>query len=96
MLPFKNLVNDAYCRDISVKIRSQLDIKRKKGECISAFAVYGYQKSQEDKNRLEVDVYAAEIVQTIFRMKLQGSNQQRIADFLNDNGVLSPLEYKKP
>lgn len=95
MLPFKNLVNDAYCRDISVKIRSQLDIKRKKGECISAFAVYGYQKSQEDKNRLEVDVYAAEIVQTIFRMKLQGSNQQRIADFLNDNGVLSPLEYKK-
>ena len=36
MLPFKNLVNDAYCRDISVKIRSQLDIKRKKGECISA------------------------------------------------------------
>lgn len=95
MLPFKNLVNDAYCRDISVKIRSQLDIKRKKGECISAFASYGYQKSQEDKNRLVVDAYAAEIVQTIFRMKLRGINQQRIADFLNDNGVLSPMEYKK-
>lgn len=95
MLPFKNLVNDAYCRDISVKIRSQLDIKRKKGECISAFAVYGYQKSQEDKNRLVVDAYAAEIVQTVFRMKLQGINQQRIVDFLNDNGVLSPMEYKK-
>lgn len=95
MLPFKNLVNDAYCRDISVKIRSQLDIKRKKGECISAFTVYGYQKSQEDKNRLVVDEYAAKIVQTIFQMKLQGINQQRIADFLNDNGVLSPLEYKK-
>lgn len=30
IVPFKNLVNDAYCRDISIKIRSQLDIKRKK------------------------------------------------------------------
>lgn len=28
IVPFKNLINDAYCRDISVKIRSQLDIKR--------------------------------------------------------------------
>ena len=28
IIPFKNLINDAYCRDISVKIRSHLDIKR--------------------------------------------------------------------
>lgn len=28
-LPFKNLVNDIYCRDISVKIRSSLEVKRK-------------------------------------------------------------------
>lgn len=62
---------------------------------LNSFAVYGYQKSQEGKNRLVVDEYAAEIVQTIFQMKLQGINQQRIADFPNDNGVLSPLEYKK-
>lgn len=27
-IPFKNLINEAYCRDISVKIRSQLEIKR--------------------------------------------------------------------
>ena len=31
VLPFKNLVNDAYCRDISVKIRSKLEVKRRKG-----------------------------------------------------------------
>ena len=30
IVPFKNLINDAYCRDISIKIRSQLDVKRKK------------------------------------------------------------------
>ena len=38
IVPFKNLINDAYCRDISVKIRSQLDIKRKMGDFIGAFA----------------------------------------------------------
>lgn len=44
IIPFKNLINDAYCKDISVKIRSQLEIKRKKGQFIGAFAVYGYLK----------------------------------------------------
>ena len=28
IIPFKNLINDAYCRDISIKIRSNLEIKR--------------------------------------------------------------------
>ena len=31
VIPFKNLINDAYCRDISIKIRSHLDVKRRKG-----------------------------------------------------------------
>lgn len=35
IIPFKNLINDAYCRDISIKIRSNLEIKRKKGECVT-------------------------------------------------------------
>ena len=30
-LPFKNLVNDIYCRDISVKIRTNLEVKRRQG-----------------------------------------------------------------
>jgi len=34
LVPVKNLINDAYCRDISIKIRSQLAVKRKMGQCI--------------------------------------------------------------
>ena len=41
ILPFKNLMNDAYCRDISIKIRSHLAVKRKNGEYVGAFVVYG-------------------------------------------------------
>lgn len=95
IIPFKNLINDAYCRDISVKIRSQLDIKRKKGEFLGAFAVYGYLKSEEAKHQLVIDPYAAEIVRDIFAWKLEGLSQQGIADRLNDIGEPSPLEYKR-
>lgn len=95
VVPFKNLINDAYCRDISVKIRSHLEMKRKKGEYIGAFAVYGYLKDERNKNRLVIDEYAAGVVRDIFAMKLCGMNQQTIADRLNKDGILSPMEYKK-
>ena len=71
-MPFKNLINDAYCRDISIKVRSQLDVKRKNGKFIGSFAAYGYLKDPKDKNHLIIDEYAAEIIRHIFNMKLDG------------------------
>ena len=87
-------MNDAYCRDISIKIRSHLEVKRKNGEYIGAFAPYGYKKDKNDRNRLVPDLYAAGIVKDIFRMKLRGMSQTAIADQLNGRGILSPMEYK--
>lgn len=95
VMPFKNLINDSYCRDLSVKIRSHLAIKRKNGEFIGAFACYGYLKDPESKNRLIIDTYAGSVVQDIFRMKINGFSQYRIADILNEQGILSPMEYKR-
>ena len=95
LIPFKNLINDAYCRDISIKVRSQLEIKRKKGDFIGSFAVYGYLKDPSDRHKLIVDDYAAAVVRDIFRWKLEGASQQRIADRLNGRGELSPMEYKR-
>ena len=95
LIPFKNLINDAYCRDISIKVRSQLDIKRKKGDFIGSFAVYGYWKDPSDRHKLVVDEYAAAVIRDIFRWKLEGASQQRIADRLNGRGELSPMEYKR-
>ena len=95
IVPFKNLINDAYCRDISMKIRSQLDIKRKKGQFIGSYAGYGYFKDPNDKNHLVIDEYAAEIVRLIFHMKIEGFSADRIAMKLNEMGVLTPMEYKR-
>ena len=95
IIPFKNLINDAYCRDISIKIRSNLEVKRKKGDFVGPFAPYGYQKSEEDKNKLEIDEEAAEVVRSIFQMYLQGSNAYKIAEKLNKKNILTPMDYKK-
>lgn len=95
LLPFLNLVNDAFCRDISIKVRSQLEIKRKKGDFIGSFAVYGYLKDPTDRHKLIIDEFAANVVRDIFNWKIDGASQQRIADKLNGLGILSPMEYKR-
>lgn len=94
LIPFKNLINNFYLEDISRKTRGSLEIKRKQGDFISAFAVYGYQKDTENKHKLVIDEYAANIVKEIFQLKLSGKSSSAIANTLNEKGVLSPLEYK--
>lgn len=95
VLPVKNFINDSYCRDISTKVKSQLNIKRKNGEYIAPFAVYGYRKAENNRNQLVIDEYAADIVRKIFEWKIEGYALTAIADRLNERGVLSPREYKK-
>lgn len=95
IVPFKNLINDAYCRDISMKIRSQLEIKRKNGQFTGSYAGYGYAKDPKDKNHLVIDEYAAEIVRFVFNLKMDGYSADRIAVKLNEMDVLTPMEYKR-
>lgn len=95
IIPFKNLINDAYSRDISVKVRSGQNIRRLRGDYIGAFPLYGYFRSEENKYKLETDHYAAMTIRDIFRWKIQGMSNQGIAKRLNTMGILSPLEYKR-
>ena len=95
VLPFKNLINDSYCRDISIKSRTNLEVKRRNGEFVGNFAVYGYMRSPDDRHKLIVDEEAASIVRNIFNWKQEGWNAQQIANHLNKLHVPSPMEYKK-
>ena len=95
ILPIKNFINDSYCRDISNKVKSSQKIKREKGDYISAFAPYGYKKSEENKNKLVIDEQAAPNIKNIFDMKLLGYSSKAIADELNRLGVLTPRKYKE-
>jgi len=92
IVPFKNIINEAFLEDISIKTKTQLEIKRKNGELVSNYAVYGYAKQD---GKLIVDDYAADVVKAIFDCKITGYNEGQIAAILNARGVLSPAEYKK-
>ena len=91
----KNIMNEAYSRDISVKTRTALDIKRRSGDFVGAFTVYGYLKTGEHHKSLVVDPFAANVVKDIFRKRLNGFSAYHIAEGLNKAGILSPLAYKR-
>lgn len=95
IVPFKNLINDEYCRDISNKVRSSLDMKRKQGKHIGSFACYGYLKDPEDHNHLIIDPVTAPIVKEIYQWFLSGMSMLGITKKLNEMGIPSPSAYKK-
>jgi hypothetical protein len=62
---------------------------------VGSCPVYGYRRSEENKNQLVPDEYPASIVRDIFRMKIGGMSALKIAETLNGMGVLSPMAYKR-
>lgn len=96
LLPFKNLINDEYARDVSIKIRSSLNGKKKKGEFVGSFPSYGYVKDEKDKHKLIIDEVAADIVKKIFDWHVNlGLGKIAICHKLNDLGILNPTGHKK-
>lgn len=91
-LPFHNLMNDWYARDISKKQKAVILNKGNSGKRLSPSAPYGYKK--DDKKQWVVDETAAKIVKTIFKMFVEErKGVQFIANYLYANKVLSPRAY---
>ena len=95
IVPFKNLMNDEYARDISNKVRSVLNTKKTNGEFTGVSAPYGYLKDPRDKHRFIVDKKASIVVKKIFNMILNGKSKKEVVLELNKNGILPPALYKK-
>lgn len=95
ILPIRNFINDSYCRDISMKVKSSKEVKRKNGEFIGAFAPFGYKKDDRDKHKLVIDKEVSHIIERIFNMKIEGYSSKAIADFLNSIGTVTPSRHKE-
>lgn len=95
LLEIKTLLNDMYLRDTSKKIKTTIQAKRSMGEYTPKEPPFGYVKSKANRNHLEVDTYAAEIVGRIYRMYLDGSGCTVICRVLNEDHIPSPAKYKK-
>lgn len=94
-LRMKSLINDIYPADTSRSVRANLLAKMTDGQCVAAFAFYGYMKSPEDKHKLVIDPVAGAVVQDIYHLKLKGYSFSGISEILNLRGILPPLAYKQ-
>ena len=59
---FRNLLYDLYSRDLSVKVKSALGVRREKGNYISTYCPFGYEKDPYDKHQLLIEKDEAEVV----------------------------------
>ena len=89
------LINEWYLEDLSHNVRAVLDHKRRQGQYIASFALYGYRKDPANKNHLLIDEEAAAVVRRIFALYLAGSGTTRIARLLNEEGVPPPSRYRQ-
>lgn len=89
------LVNEWYLEDLSDNVRAVLTNKCHNGEHIGSFALYGYKKSPEIKNKLIIDDEAAAIVRRIYKLYQSGCGAQKIANILNEEKVPNPSAYKR-
>ena len=91
MIGVRGLMNDYYAKDIGKKIRAGYRQKQKEGLVITP--PFGYWK---DKNTNQVVVHqdAAETVQRIYALYLQGCGQKEIARKLNSLGRKTPAQIR--
>lgn len=94
IIPFKNLINDVYAKDISRKIITSFRARQEKGEYLPAFPPYGYVKSKTRAYRYEVDEAVAPYVKMIFEWKAAGVSHSEICKRLNDMGAVTPAKRK--
>lgn len=92
---FKNLIYNLYSRDLSNKVKSAVETRMKRGEFMSPYGFFGYEKSQEDIHKLVIDQEAAAIVRQLFLMVADGIPRKDIVKTLNEQGVPTPAVYKQ-
>ena len=94
MRSMKNLMNEAYSRDLSSKIGAAFDAKRANGEMLYRIVPYGYKKSGDPKHPYIIDEPAAQNIRMFFEMYADGYSSGKIAEHCNNICLPTPSEYK--
>ena len=94
IVPLKNLINEAYAKDISKKIDTSFENMFKQGIFLATTAAYGYKKAPDDPHMVLVDEEVKDIVIRIYVEFLTGSSLAQIAKGLNAD-VIRFISAKK-
>lgn len=92
IIPFHNLMNEWYARDISKKQRAVVQNKGRSGGRLTNRPIYGY-KYDENKNWI-IDEEAAKVVRTIFDLYTNGKGMYEIANYLFANKIKAPSAHQ--
>lgn len=94
---FKSLIHDLYSRDLSVKVKSSVKMRQRRGGYNGGGVPFGYKLGTKgEKDEIFVpDPEAAEIVRRIFELAADGYTTSGIADLLNKEAVPTPGVYKQ-
>ena len=92
----KNIVNDMYAKDISVKIKTSKHNRAKNGYFIGTVPPYGYKVVKlKEGQKLEIDEKVRFIVEEMYRLTLEGKSQYEVAKYLNKKGYATGMVYYK-
>lgn len=94
LLPLKSILHDVYAKDISKKIGTAIDIKKKSGRFMGKIPPYGYIRDKKDRYQLCVHPERSKIVQQIFQWYLEGVSPTKIAYYLNHMDVPTQLQIR--
>jgi len=94
-MPFRNIMNDYYAKDISRKVRTAYRIRGSAGEPLASKPYYGYMKDPDNPKRWIVDAEAARVVKRIYQLYLDGYGTEQIAAILEKEQILTPTAYAK-
>ena len=94
LVPLKNLINEAYAKDISKRVSISKENQQKRGEFIGTQPPLGYLKDPEDCHHLIPDPDAMQVIKDIFAWRLEGKSVTAIARHLNKMGIPSPVQYR--
>ena len=90
----KNWFNEFYARDTSRKIRAVMKAKGERGEHLTANPPYGYIKDPENPKQWVIDEEAAQVVQHIFDLCMEGRGPTQIGNLLEQEHIPNPTTYQ--
>ena len=93
MFPMRNVLNDYFAREASIKTKCAKKAKAKAGQYIGSRPPFGYKLDPNDRHHLIIDEPAAETVRRIFRMAAQGIGYNKTTKIFREEKVLTPIAY---
>lgn len=89
-IAIRNIANAAYCLDTSIRMKSTLRTKWRRGLRPHAMPPFGYMVDPDDPMKLAIDERTAPTVRRAYELAAQGMSAMDVAEKMNEEGYKIP------